>query len=78
MAKINVTKSEVGLLKRLRRLRSGLHVAPTSERVEGVATYELRGMTPAAFMRDNFGKPSMPEDEPDGEPTEQIMIEFED
>ena len=42
-----------------------------------VATYPLEGKTPAEFMRDNFGKQSMPEDEPDGEPTEQVIIEFE-
>ena len=44
---------------------------------ENVATYPLEGKTPAEFMRDNFGKQSMAEDEPDGEPTEQVIIEFE-
>lgn len=78
MAIMGVTKSEIRLIRGLRRLRSRSTVAQTEDTGENVATYSLSGKTPTAFMRDNFGKPSMPEDEPDGTPAEQIMIEFEE
>lgn len=74
---IRVTKPEERLLRRLRRLRTKSNAAGATSADENVATYSLGGKTPAEFMRDNFGKPSMAEDGPDGEPAEQIMIEFE-
>lgn len=88
MARKHVTDAEDKLLRELRSWSDGslteeraaeiLASVKAGRGIEDVATYSLDGKTPKEYMRENFGNPTSPEDEPDGEPAQQILIEFED